>query len=64
MRRCDSHASKAPDLKALIISMPKETPFLISTDKDIHLQGFIEVLDLIKTAGFRKVSLHREWLEQ
>jgi biopolymer transport protein ExbD len=53
-----------PTLKARIVSLPKETPFLIRADKDIHLQGFVEVLDLIKTAGFRKVSLQTEWLGQ
>ncbi|OPY67968.1 MAG: Biopolymer transport protein ExbD [Syntrophorhabdaceae bacterium PtaU1.Bin034] len=52
------------DLKARIAAMPRETPFLIRADKDIHLQGFVEVLDLIKAAGFRKVSLQTEWLGQ
>lgn len=51
-------------LKTHIASMPKETPFLIRADKDIHLQGFVEVLDLIKAAGFRKVSLQTEWWGQ
>lgn len=50
------------DLKALFVGIPKETPFLIRADKDIHLQGFVEVLDLIKTAGFKKVSLQTEWV--
>jgi len=53
-----------PVFKARIESMPKETPFLIRADKDIHLQGFVDVLDLIKTAGFRKVSLQTEWWGQ
>ena len=52
------------DLKALIIGIPKETPFLIRADKDIHLQGFVEVLDLVKTVGFKKVSLQTEWVGQ
>lgn len=51
-------------LKNRIASMPKETPFLIRADKDIPLQGFVEVLDLIKTAGFRKVSLQTERMGQ
>lgn len=51
-----------PALKARIGAVPKETPFLIRADKDIPLQGFVEVLDLIKTAGFRKVSVQTEWL--
>jgi biopolymer transport protein ExbD len=51
-----------PALKACISPIHRETPFLIRADKDIHLQGFVEVLDLIKTAGFRKVSVQTEWL--
>jgi len=53
-----------PALKNLITAIPKETAFLIRADKDIPLQAFVEVLDLIKTAGFRKVSLQTEWLGQ
>lgn len=52
------------DLKNIVIDVPKETPFLIKADKDIHLQSFVEVLDLIKTAGFKKVSLQTEWVGQ
>ena len=52
------------DLKARVTAIPKDTPFLIRADKDIHLQGFVEVLDLIKTTGFRKVSLQTEWMSQ
>jgi len=50
--------------KACIASMPRQTPFIIRADKDIPLQDFVEVLDLIKTAGFRRVSLQTEWLGQ
>ena len=51
-----------PALKACITAIPRQTPFLIRADKDIPLQGFVEVLDLLKTAGFRKVSLQTEWM--
>lgn len=49
-------------LKAHITAIPRQTPFLIRADKDIPLQSFVEVLDLIKTTGFRRVSLQTEWL--
>lgn len=52
------------DLKTALVALPKETPFLIRADKDIHLQGFVEVLDLVKSAGLRKVSLQTEWVGQ
>jgi biopolymer transport protein ExbD len=46
-----------PDLKIRIADVPRHTPFIIKADKDISLQEFVEILDLIKTAGFRKISL-------
>jgi len=53
-----------PDLKACIPAIPRQTPFVIRADKDIPLRGFVEILDLLKTAGFRKVSLQTEWIGQ
>ncbi len=53
-----------PALKARIAAIPRQTPILIRADKDIPLQVFVEVLDLIKTEGFRRVSLQTEWLGQ
>lgn len=38
----------------------RETPFLLRADRNIPLQGFVEVLDLVKSMGFRKVSLQTE----
>ena len=46
--------------KGELRGVPRETPFLIRADRDIALQRFVEVLDLIKAAGFRKVSLQTE----
>ena len=50
------------ELKTSIASVPRQTPILIKADKDIHLQGFIEVLDLVKSGGFKKVSVQTEWV--
>jgi len=50
------------ELKTSIGSVPRQTPILIKADKDIHLHGFIEVLDLVKTEGFKKVSVQTEWV--
>jgi biopolymer transport protein ExbD len=41
-------------------NMPKDTPFLIRADRSLPLQMFIEVLDAVKTMGFKKVSLQTE----
>lgn len=52
------------DLKACITAIPRQTSFLVRADKSIPLQSFVEVLDLIKTAGFSKISLQTEWMGQ
>jgi biopolymer transport protein ExbD len=51
-----------PAFKARIAEIPRQTPFLIRADKDIPLQSFVEVLDLVKTTGFKRVSLQTEWI--
>jgi len=40
--------------------LPRATAVLIRSDRDIRLQGFIEVLDLLKGMGFGKVSVQTE----
>jgi biopolymer transport protein ExbD len=40
--------------------LDRKTPILIRADRDIHLQRFVDVLDLVKTLGFLKVSLLTE----
>ncbi len=48
------------DLKGKLGGMPKDTPFLIRADRELPLQNFVEVLDAVKTMGFRRVSLQTE----
>jgi len=38
----------------------RETPLLIRADKSLALQKFVDVMDLVKGLGFRKVSLQTE----
>jgi biopolymer transport protein ExbD len=38
----------------------RETPVLIRADRSIALQNFVQVMDAIKSAGFRHVSLQTE----
>jgi biopolymer transport protein ExbD len=47
-------------LKGELSRMPKDTPFLIRADRNLPLQNFVEVLDVIKTMGFQRVSLQTE----
>lgn len=47
-----------------VISAHPETlnglPVLIRADRSIALQSFVQVMDAVKTAGFRQVSLQSE----
>ncbi|MBI5205847.1 MAG: biopolymer transporter ExbD [Nitrospirae bacterium] len=55
--------SKLMSLESLrdsIISLDKTIPILIRADRDISLQVFVDVLDIVKKLGFRKVSLQTE----
>jgi biopolymer transport protein ExbD len=40
--------------------LDKNNPVLIKADREIALQVFVDVLDLVKTLGFTKVSLQTE----
>jgi biopolymer transport protein ExbD len=57
-------AVSLPAFKEYITVIPKHTSFLIRADKDIPLQSFVIILDLIKTTGFKRVSLQTEWQGQ
>lgn len=38
----------------------RNTPFLIRADRELSLQYFVDVLDIVKNAGFQQVSLQTE----
>ncbi|ABC78647.1 ExbD/TolR family protein [Syntrophus aciditrophicus] len=40
--------------------LDRNNPFMIRADRDIPLQNFVDVLDVVKNAGFRQVSLQTE----
>jgi len=48
------------DLKEKVSSVPRDASFLIRADKSIPLQDFVEVIDAIKTIGFKRISLQTE----
>jgi biopolymer transport protein ExbD len=50
----------AGTLLDLIRPLDRNTPFLIRADRELALQGFVDVLDTVKNAGFRQVSLQTE----
>ncbi|OPY90075.1 MAG: Biopolymer transport protein ExbD [Syntrophus sp. PtaU1.Bin208] len=56
-------SSQPVTLQALengIRSLDRSSPFLIRADRDIPLQNFVDVLDVVKNSGFRQVSLQTE----
>jgi len=48
------------NLKTALAGVPHSTPFLIRADRDVGLQRFVEVLDTVRSMGFKKVSLQTE----
>lgn len=49
-------------LGTVLAAAAKETPILIRADRQIELQGFVDVLDRVKNLGFTTVSLQTEVL--
>ncbi|MDR4497817.1 MAG: biopolymer transporter ExbD [Candidatus Scalindua sp.] len=51
------------DLKESINSFEKTTPVTLRADRNIVLQIFVDVLDIVKKTGFEKVTLQTEVLK-
>ena len=47
-------------LRSSLAAMEKASPVLIRADHTIDLQLFVDVLDVVKTLGFTRVSLQTE----
>lgn len=56
----DGHILTIDQLRQALQQLDKQTPFLIRADRDIALQGFVDVLDIVKNSGFGRVSLQTE----
>ena len=48
------------DLKSSLQATSKETPLLIRADRNIRLQVFVDVLDVVKNLAFKRVSLQTQ----
>ena len=48
------------DMRDSLRLIDKTVPILIRADRDISLQSFVDVLDVVKNLGFKKVSLQTE----
>jgi biopolymer transport protein ExbD len=47
-------------LKSSMKSLQKSIPVLIKADKNLALQLFVDVIDIVKSLGFTKTSLQTE----
>jgi len=56
----NSNPVSISELKKAMNRINRDTPILIRSDKDIALQVFVDVLDVVKGLGFKKVSLQTE----
>jgi biopolymer transport protein ExbD len=56
----DGHILTMPALRTALQPLDRATPFLIRADRDMSLQGFVDVLDAVKNCGFSRVSLQTE----
>jgi len=56
----DDNPLMPESLRQSLVSMDREHPILIRADRFIQLQKFVEVLDIVKGLGFKRVSLQTE----
>ena len=49
-----------PEMCAVLRAVGRETPILIRADRELALQIFVDVMDAVKTLGFKRVSLQTE----
>jgi len=56
----NSSAITLDELKNKMLLLNKITPILVRADRDIRLQVFVDVLDIINNLGFRKVAIQTE----
>jgi biopolymer transport protein ExbD len=47
-------------LREKVIRLDRKIPMVIRADRDIRLQDFVDVLDIINNLGFRKVAIQTE----
>jgi biopolymer transport protein ExbD len=48
------------ELGMKIMNVDRNTPLIVRADKDVTLQIFVDVLDLLNNRGFKKVAIQTE----
>lgn len=56
----DAKPSSLDTIKTFLQNIQRSQPVLIRADRDIALQVFVEVMDVVKGLGFTRVSLQTE----
>lgn len=56
----NSKAMVIEELGGFLHTLERTTPVLIRADREVQLQTFVDVLDVVKNLGFQKVSLQTE----
>jgi len=56
----DDNPMMPESLRLTLLAIDRNHPILIRADRFIQLQKFVEVLDIVKGLGFKKVSLQTE----
>jgi biopolymer transport protein ExbD len=56
----DDNPMVPDNLRRNLIQLDRNHPILIKADRSIQLQNFVEILDIVKGLGFKKVSLQTE----
>jgi biopolymer transport protein ExbD len=56
----NGHLIALDELRRSLQTTPRETPLLIRADRNIRLQVFVDVLDVVKRLGFKRVSLQTQ----
>jgi len=56
----NSHLVSLDELRRSLQATSRETPLLIRADRNIRLQAFVDVLDVVKRLEFKRVSLQTQ----
>ncbi|MBI5189074.1 MAG: biopolymer transporter ExbD [Nitrospirae bacterium] len=56
----NSRPTSVERLRACLGPLDRATPILIRADRAVALQAFVDVLDMVKRQGFKRVSLQTE----
>ncbi len=56
----NGHLTALNELKTSLQATLRETPLLIRADRNIRLQAFVDILDVVKNLEFKRVSLQTQ----